>query len=459
MRIHKTTSNLVHADEHEPAAPLFASLSRRDDLLDHDLQNIDRLFAGEARGTSHEAILRRQLEQAQAQLLRYARDLCRMTQSSERNISQRGSERDQPKARLRRGDGGRGMVASVHEVELPQVISVSQAFEHALALCRKVAGTDATVLINGETGTGKEVCASVIHHASPRHHHRLVAINCAALPESLLESELFGHEAGAFTGANHQKAGLFEAAQGGTLFLDEIGEMALNVQAKFLRVLEERSFTRVGSTRSIKADVRIIAATNRDLAHEVKQGRFRSDLYYRLNVVPIEIPALRQRCADIPALVDHFIRTTTRRMSLPVPLLDLGVMESLLAYHWPGNVRELRNVIERLVVLCEADRIRVADLPVNIRTIADLVPPCDDEQEADDDSDLLDDADDVEQIINQVERASKLDDHERSLIQHTLNEMKWNQSAAARRLGVPRSTLRYLIRKHGLRMTEKTSPP
>ena len=423
MRIHHST---VKFEDHEPAAPLFAALGKPD--------GIDRLFAGEARGTSHEAILRRQLDQAQSQLLRYARDLCRLSQRQEAAEATRTVTRDTRMVRPRvPAESDKRGGANAREVGTIEVVSASLAFQRTLQMCRKVAATDTTVLLHGETGTGKEVCASVIHHASPRRENRLVAINCAALPESLLESELFGHEAGAFTGANHQKAGLFEAAEGGTLFLDEIGEMALNVQAKFLRVLEERRFTRVGSTKSIKVNVRVVAATNRDLAEEVKAGRFRSDLYYRLNVVPIDIPPLRDRVADIPALVEHFVKTTASRLGMERPRLDLGVMDSLLAYHWPGNVREVRNVVERLVVLCDGGCIHLSDLPTNIRSTVDLDP-----------------TDEVE-----ASTASRLDNHERSLILSTMIDVDWNQSAAARQLGVPRSTLRHLLRKHSLQPEEK----
>lgn len=425
MRIRNSTHKFEDHEPIEPPAPLFASLSRP--------AEIDRLFAGEARATSHEAILRRQLEQAQSQLLRYARDLCRLSHREETVEAKRSDQRSiRPRGAA---DPDKRGCAGAHEIGPPEVVSASLAFQRTLQMCRKVAMTDATVLLHGETGTGKEVCASVIHHSSPRREQRLVAINCAALPESLLESELFGHEAGAFTGANHQKVGLFEAADGGTLFLDEIGEMALNVQTKFLRVLEERRFTRVGSTKSIKVNVRVVAATNRDLAEEVKAGRFRSDLYYRLNVVPIDIPSLRERVADIPALVEHFIKFTAGRLGMQPPTLDLGVMDSLVAHDWPGNVREVRNLVERLVVLSEGGVIRLSDLPENLRRSVDLDTP--DEIEA--------------------STASRLDEHERSLILHTLIEVQWNQSAAARRLGIPRSTLRHLLRKHSLQQEERNS--
>ena len=231
-----------------------------------------------------------------------------------------------------------------------------------------VAPTDTWVLITGENGTGKELVARTIYQLGNRAEKPFVDVNCAAIPEELIESELFGHEKGAFTGAATKKRGKFEIANEGTIFLDEIGDMSLKTQAKILRVLQEQQFQRVGGSRVLKVDVRVIAATNKDLAQEIKKGNFREDLYYRLNVVPIEVPTLRQRKDDIPQLVDHFlddcaVQNRTRRKTI-----DPDALEVLAAYSWPGNVRELKNLIERLVILVPEDHISVADIPLSYRT-------------------------------------------------------------------------------------------
>ncbi|HIE03646.1 MAG TPA: sigma-54-dependent Fis family transcriptional regulator, partial [Candidatus Latescibacteria bacterium] len=218
----------------------------------------------------------------------------------------------------------------------------SPAMRKVLELIDKVAPTDATVLVLGESGTGKELVARRIHHLSPRRDRPLVAVHCATFPENLLESELFGYERGAFTGATRRKVGHFEYADGGTIFLDEVGELPTSVQAKLLRFLQERQFTRIGGVEPVRVDVRVIAATNRDLEREVMEGRFREDLFYRLNVFPIELPPLRERREDIPLLVEHFLRQRNR----PPDVVSPEAMEALLTYDWPGNVRELENVIE-----------------------------------------------------------------------------------------------------------------
>ncbi len=233
------------------------------------------------------------------------------------------------------------------------IVGQSPALRSAVELARRVAQTDATVLLTGETGTGKEVFAQAIHYESPRRGKPFVAINCSALGRDLLESELFGHKAGAFTGASRDKKGLFEEASGGTLFLDEIGEMDLDLQAKLLRVLETGTFIKVGETKETRVDVRVIAATNRDLAAESEAGRFRSDLYYRLSVFAIELPPLRSRLEDIPLLARHFAEQIATRMRRPVPTLSEAFVERLMQMEWKGNVRELRNVMERAVILAQ----------------------------------------------------------------------------------------------------------
>src|SRR5439155_5318606 len=244
-----------------------------------------------------------------------------------------------------------------------RVVGVSRAWKDALLHVGRVAPSDTTVLITGESGTGKEVVSRLIHQGSARAGKPFVAINCAALPEQLLESELFGHEKGAFTGAFATKIGRIEQAAGGTLFLDEIAEMSPQVQAKFLRVLQEREFQRVGGTRTLKADVRVIAATNRDLAAAIARGAFREDLYYRLNVFEIPIAPLRERPEDILALADAFLEDLGRTMGRPAAGISRDAREWLVAYAWPGNVRELRNAIERAILLCDGGLIAREHLP------------------------------------------------------------------------------------------------
>jgi two-component system, NtrC family, response regulator AtoC len=233
-----------------------------------------------------------------------------------------------------------------------------------LELAAKVAPTSSTVLLTGESGTGKEVLARCIHQNSARAQRAFVAVNCAALAPALIESELFGHEKGAFTGAAAQHLGRFERAHGGTLFLDEIGELDGSLQVKLLRVLQERTFERVGGTRQIAVDVRIIAATNRDLSQSVSEGKFREDLFYRLSTFPIHIPPLRERPGDIPVLAEAFLKRSAQQMGKPAPALTREAVETLLSYSWPGNVRELENLMERMAILCD-DEVGAADLPID----------------------------------------------------------------------------------------------
>jgi transcriptional regulator with GAF, ATPase, and Fis domain len=291
-----------------------------------------------------------------------------------------------------------------------------------------VATKDVAISVVGESGTGKELVARALHQGSPRSDKPLVVINCAALQETLLESELFGHEKGAFTSAISTKQGLFEVADGGTLFIDEIGEMAGGLQAKLLRVLEDGRFRRVGSTREIKSDVRIIAATNKDLAKEVTAGRFRDDLYFRLNVITIPIPSLRDRPDDIPLLVDYFLAQSKRGPRSIEP----DALTSLVAYRWPGNVRELANVIERARILADGPSITTRDLPIGVAQPA--VPGS---------------------SIPQVESAPRpngthLEVLERQHIQHVLESEKWNKARAARALGISRRRLYRLLERHSL---------
>lgn len=263
------------------------------------------------------------------------------------------------------------------EQELLRTKKTAQAFKNyigksgkvvdVLALASKAAGSSATVLIRGESGTGKEVIAEGIHYASGRRHGPFIRVNCGAIPGTLLESELFGHEKGAFTGAVRRKLGKFELAANGTIFLDEIGEMDKNMQVKLLRVLQQKEFDRVGGEDTVHVDVRIIAATNRNLEQMVKDGTFRDDLYYRLNVIPIRLPPLRERVDDIPLLVEHFIEKVSAQNGKSVRNISSEAMEVLMAYKWPGNVRELENVIERVITLMDTDRITIAALPSYIK--------------------------------------------------------------------------------------------
>src|SRR6187401_1792153 len=246
--------------------------------------------------------------------------------------------------------------------EFDRIIGSSGALEKVLEVVRKVAKSNTTVLVRGETGTGKELIAGAIHHNSHRAARNFIKVNCAALQENLLESELFGHEKGAFTGADKQRIGRFEQADGGTLFLDEIGDMSPNTQAKILRVLQENEFERLGGTRTIKVDVRLIAATNRDLSAMVETGGFREDLYYRLNVVQIEMPPLRERKDDIHELANFFIRRFSGELKKKIQGVEGDALKLLMRYHWPGNIRELENAIERAMLLAEGSHIAVDDL-------------------------------------------------------------------------------------------------
>lgn len=248
-----------------------------------------------------------------------------------------------------------------------QIIGQSARMNEIYGVIEKVAATPSTVLITGESGTGKELVASALHENSQRKSKPFIKVNCAAIPKDLMESEFFGYERGAFTGAVSSKPGRFELADGGTLFLDEIAEIPTAMQVKLLRALQEGEFERVGGIRSIKVDVRVIAATNRDLAKQIEEGHFRDDLYYRLNVVPIALPALRERKEDIPALVQAFIEKYNKRLAKTVASITDEALQKLMGYSWPGNIRELENVIERTLLFCESDQIEAKELPDDLR--------------------------------------------------------------------------------------------
>ena len=292
-------------------------------------------------------------------------------------------------------------------------------------LIRKVALGSPPVLILGESGTGKELVAREIHNLSSRADHPFIAVNCAALSEGLLESELFGHERGSFTGALFQKKGRFELADGGTLFLDEVAELSPQLQVKLLRAIQEKNFERVGGTKTITTDVRILAATNRDIRLEIAQRRFREDLYFRINVVSITLPPLRERTEDLPELVDYFVARYSAALHKPVALAP-EILTYLAAYPWPGNVRELENLIERLIVLAEGDRIECSDLPPEILGNPLEVQPV---------SDGL---------------TGRIDQLEREMIRRTIEECGNNQTRAAKVLGLKRSSLQYKLKKYGL---------
>jgi len=311
-----------------------------------------------------------------------------------------------------------------------QIVYASGKMEEVMNLTGRVAKSEATVLIRGESGTGKELIANAIHYASPRAGKPLVKVNCTALPENLLESELFGHERGAFTGAVQRRIGRFEQAHEGSIFLDEIGDLPPSLQMKLLRVLQEKEFERVGSNQTIKTDVRVMAATSRDLEEGLRRGTFREDLYYRLNVISILLPPLRERREDVPLLIDHFLQTYSEKNRRPIPRVSKEARDLLLQYSYPGNVRELENIIERSVVVSRGDTITTRDLPLQVR-------------EGLREADLG---------LEGKERPldATLSGMERDLIVRALDEHGWVQTKAARSLGISERVLRYKMKKHGL---------
>jgi DNA-binding NtrC family response regulator len=317
---------------------------------------------------------------------------------------------------------------------LEAIVGGSAMMEQVRTMIGRLATSDTTtVLIEGESGSGKEVVARAIHFQGARAERPFMQVNCAALPEQLLESELFGHERGAFTDAHTQKRGLFESAEGGSVMLDEIGDLPPGGQAKLLRLLENKTFRRVGGVQELRCDVRVIAATNVNLEERVSEGRFRSDLFFRLNVVRIVVPPLREHVEDVSILAAHFIARFNQEMKRNVRGVSAGAMEALKGYHWPGNVRELRNVIERAFILhAGADEIRPEHLTPELRRAGAVKRPND-------------------KIVPPVsEEGLVLDDVERKLIAEAMERASGNQSKAARLLGVSRDTLRYRLKKHGM---------
>ncbi len=316
-----------------------------------------------------------------------------------------------------------------HRYEFDNIIGRSPAMQEIFATIERVAPTRATVLLAGESGVGKDLIARAIHFHSPRCERPFVKINCSALPENLMESELFGYEKGAFTGANTAKPGKFEQADTGTVFLDEIGDVPASVQVKLLRILQEREFERLGSNKTRHIDVRIVAATNADLRAALEQGTFREDLYYRLNVVPLDIPPLRERKEDIPFLAEHFVRRLAPANGSRVESITDDAIQRLMTYHWPGNVRELENVIERSLVLCSSARLDAADIRLDTAPRAPRQQqggPC------------------------FLPEGMTLDEYEQAIIREALQRAEGNKSQAARLLGLTRNALRYRLTQMGI---------
>jgi Nif-specific regulatory protein len=313
------------------------------------------------------------------------------------------------------------------------IIGDSEKMHQIFETIEKVADTDSTILILGESGTGKELIAKAIHYNSYRREGPFIPVNCAAIPSELLESELFGHEKGAFTNAIRTRIGRFELANGGTVFLDEIGDMSPNLQSKLLRVLQERQFERIGGVKTVKVDIRIIAATHEDLKVAVEQGKFRQDLYYRLNVIPIQVPPLRERKSDIPLLVHHFLNHFNRSKKRKIQGINNEALNRFLEYYWPGNVRELENIIERIVILTNNDSITVQDLPEKIQTLS-----------RDEQAPLFEIPEEGISLDN------ALNEFEKKLILQALNKTGWIKNKAAQLLNLNRTTLIEKIKRQNL---------
>ena len=312
--------------------------------------------------------------------------------------------------------------------EFDNIVGRSDAMREIFATVERVAPTRATVLMCGESGVGKDLIARAIHHHSPRDGHPFVKINCTTLPENLMESELFGYEKGAFTGANTTKPGKFEQADTGTVFLDEIGDVPPSVQVKLLRILQEREFERLGSNKTRHIDVRVLAATNVDLRAALEQGTFREDLYYRLNVLPINIPPLRERKEDIPFLAEHFVKKLRKDLGTSAQSISEAAIQRLLEYHWPGNVRELENVIERSMVLATGAVLEAGDIKLDLAPKPRVAAGTD----------------------GFLPEGMTLDDYERSIIREALHRANGNKSQAARLLGLTRNALRYRLSQMGI---------
>lgn len=319
---------------------------------------------------------------------------------------------------------------------LESIVGKSKALHEVLEMIQRLARAGAsTLLVQGESGTGKDLVSRALHYESSRRDNPFFALNCAAIPETLIETELFGYEKGAFTDAKTMKKGVFEMADGGTVFLDEISEMHINMQSKFLRVLEDQTFRRVGGVKDISVNVQVVASTNRNLEQSVREGKFREDLFYRLSVIPILIPPLRERKEDIPVLVDHFIQRYNIQFRKNVKGITPDGLKLLMAYPWPGNIRELKNAVERAMILVDTDMIDVTQLPIRISEPAGSVS-------------LSQPGGD--QLVKLPPEGAGLDDVERELIQQALQYANGNKTKASKLLKISRDTLRYKVQKHGL---------
>jgi sigma-54 dependent transcriptional regulator, flagellar regulatory protein len=334
-----------------------------------------------------------------------------------------------------------GCERSAAHPKLPVIIGVSPSIRHIYNLISKVSNSDSTVLLLGESGTGKELVAKTIHYSSRRAERPFVPVNCGAIPAELLESELFGHEKGAFTGAIAPRTGRFELADGGTIFLDEIGEMPAILQVKLLRVLQERSFERIGGVKTVDVDVRVISATNQNLEEAVKSGRFREDLYYRINVIPVEMPPLRSRTEDLPLLCEFFMAKHSGRLNKRPLTISAGAMQIFKAYEWPGNVRELENMIERLLVLKDDDIITPGDLSEK------MTGKCEPKMSG---ADVSSEDPDVNPFVQGIDLNQALIDYEKKILLHALNLHEGVKSQAAKYLNINRTTLIEKMKRLGL---------
>ncbi len=344
----------------------------------------------------------------------------------------------QKAVKTRRLDEAESLLAP-DEIDRYGIIGAGGRMVEIFATIKRVAPTTTTILITGETGTGKELIARAIHRNSPRKNNPFIKINCAAIPENLMESELFGYEKGAFTGAATKKQGRFELAHKGTLFLDEVGELPKDMQVKLLRVIQEQEFERVGGLQTIKVDVRLITATNRNLFEDVREGRFREDLYYRLNVIPAHLPALRERREDIPVLVDYFLEKFNRKLDRSVKRVDEQVMSLLVRYRWPGNIRELENLVERMILMAGGDTIVPADLPSELKTAIETDEAA---------------QPDIEQKSFKDTMKTHMEDVEKQMILNVLAECGNNVTRAAKQLGLSRKGLQLKMTKYKLRRSE-----
>lgn len=318
------------------------------------------------------------------------------------------------------------------------IIGKSEAMREIFRLVEKVAPTDSTILIRGQSGTGKELIARAIHQHSLRKDMKFIAVDCGALPETLLESELFGHVKGSFTGAVVTKSGLLEVANGGTFFLDEVGDLSIGIQSKLLRVLQEKEFRQVGGVKSIKVDVRLVAATNQDLEAMIKEGKFREDLFYRINIVPIRLPPLKERREDIPLLVDHFLAAYNEKRNKNIKGFSPEALGVLMEYGWPGNVRELENIIDRMVIMSDSERIEVEHVPIHI--IGNRV--CFNITAARTGAELKE--------MKKRMRIQAVENVERAFLIEALNRNQWNVSKAARDVGMQRQNFQAMMRKYNI---------